>query len=246
MSAKKITRSLDVYVRVSRVGGREGESYITEAVQEERCRALATARGLAVGQVFVDRDQSGGKMVRPAFAEALARIEAGVSGGLIVARLDRFARTLLGGLQTLEQVRTGGRGADDVVAAGGLLLERARRPATAAEPRLSGRGPLRRLREGGRAPAAGRARAVQGRAGAAGKDPRRLQERWRGAAARRRAFALRRLRLPPLARHDQSTRQGVRLLPLQIQPRLPEQGQHLGHPDRALPGRDRAPLPRHR
>src|SRR5438874_865382 len=108
MSAKKITRPLDVYVRVSRVGGREGESYITEAVQEERCRALATARGLAVGQVFVDRDQSGGKMVRPAFAEALARIEAGVSGGLIVARLDRFARTLLGGLQTLEQIRAVG------------------------------------------------------------------------------------------------------------------------------------------
>src|SRR5204863_1931716 len=46
--------------------------------------------------------------VRPAFAEALARIEAGVSGGLIVARLDRFARTLLGGLQTLEQIRAAG------------------------------------------------------------------------------------------------------------------------------------------
>src|SRR5204863_2977252 len=85
-----------------------GESYITEAVQEERCRALALARGLAVGQVFVDRDQSGGKMGRPAFAAALARIERGESGGLMVARLDRFARTLLGGLQTLEQIRAAG------------------------------------------------------------------------------------------------------------------------------------------
>jgi site-specific DNA recombinase len=108
LSPKRITRPLDVYVRVSRVGGREGDSYITEAVQEERCRALATARGLAVGQVFTDRDQSGGKMERPAFAKALARIEAGESGGIIVARLDRFARTLLGGLQTLEQIREAG------------------------------------------------------------------------------------------------------------------------------------------
>ena len=109
VSAKKISKPLDIYVRVSRVGGREGDSYITEAVQEERCRALATARGLTIGHVFTDRDQSGGKMERPAFAQALARIERGESGGLIVARLDRFARTLLGGLQTLEQIRaTGG------------------------------------------------------------------------------------------------------------------------------------------
>jgi DNA invertase Pin-like site-specific DNA recombinase len=108
VSAKKITKPLDIYVRVSRVGGREGESYITEAVQEERCRALASARGLSVGQVFTDRDQSGGKMERPAFAQALARIERGESGGLLVARLDRFARTLLGGLQTLEEIRQAG------------------------------------------------------------------------------------------------------------------------------------------
>ena len=108
MTQKKITKPLDIYVRVSRVGGREGESYITEAVQEERCRALAKARGLALGQVFTDRDQSGGKMERPAFAKALARIERGESGGIIVARLDRFARTLLGGLQTLEEIREAG------------------------------------------------------------------------------------------------------------------------------------------
>jgi DNA invertase Pin-like site-specific DNA recombinase len=108
MSPTKITKPLDIYVRVSRVAGREGDSYITEAVQEERCRALATARGLAIGEVFTERDQSGGKMERPAFAKALARIERGVSGGIIVARLDRFARTLLGGLQTLEQIREAG------------------------------------------------------------------------------------------------------------------------------------------
>jgi site-specific DNA recombinase len=108
MSQKAITKPLDIYLRVSRVGGREGESYITEQVQEERCRALAKARGLMVGEVFRDRDQSGGKMERPAFAQALARIDHGASGGIIVARLDRFARTLLGGLQTLEEIREAG------------------------------------------------------------------------------------------------------------------------------------------
>src|SRR5712692_8857931 len=97
VSPKKITRPLDLYVRVSRVGGREGDSFISPEVQEEKCQALAKARGLKVGQVFTDLDRSGGKMDRPQFKEALARIESGESGGIIVARIDRFARTLLGG-----------------------------------------------------------------------------------------------------------------------------------------------------
>jgi DNA invertase Pin-like site-specific DNA recombinase len=104
VSPRKITRPLDVYVRVSRVGGREGESFISPELQEEKCRALAKARGLQVGQVFTDLDRSGGKMDRPAFKQVLARIEGGESGGVIVARIDRFARTLIGGLQAVESI----------------------------------------------------------------------------------------------------------------------------------------------
>jgi DNA invertase Pin-like site-specific DNA recombinase len=104
VSPKKITRPLDVYVRVSRVGGREGDSFISPELQEEKCRALATARGLQVGEVFTDLDRSGGKMDRPAFKQVLARIEGGESGGVIVARIDRFARTLIGGLQAVENI----------------------------------------------------------------------------------------------------------------------------------------------
>ena len=104
MSPRRITRPLDVYVRVSRVGGREGDSFISPELQEEKCRALAKARGLEVGQVFTDLDRSGGKMDRPAFKQVLARIEGAESGGVIVARIDRFARTLIGGLQAVESI----------------------------------------------------------------------------------------------------------------------------------------------
>ncbi len=114
MSPKgKITKPLDVYVRVSRVGGREGDSFISPAVQEERCRALATARDYRVGEVLTDLDKSGGTMDRPALNEALARIRSGVSGGIIVARIDRFARTMQGALNAIEEIEE----------AGGFLIE---------------------------------------------------------------------------------------------------------------------------
>jgi DNA invertase Pin-like site-specific DNA recombinase len=108
VSPKKITRPLDVYVRVSRVGGREGDSFISPEVQEEKCRALAKARGLNVVHVFTDLDRSGGKMDRPEFKRALTRIESGESGGIIVARIDRFARTLIGGLQAINDINEAG------------------------------------------------------------------------------------------------------------------------------------------
>ena len=44
MSPKKIAQPLDVYVRVSDVRGRSGDSFISPKDQEERCRGLAVAR----------------------------------------------------------------------------------------------------------------------------------------------------------------------------------------------------------
>lgn len=108
MSPKRITLPLDLYIRVSRVGGREGDSFISPELQEEKCRALAKARSLEVGEVFTDLDRSGGKMDRPELNCALERIESGVSGGIIVARIDRFARTLVGGMQAIEAIDKAG------------------------------------------------------------------------------------------------------------------------------------------
>jgi DNA invertase Pin-like site-specific DNA recombinase len=102
------TKPCDIYLRVSRVGGRSGDSFISPEVQRASCEGIAQARGIEVGRVFTDLDQSGGKMDRPALNEALARINAGVSGGIIVARLDRFARTLTGALDTLEEIDAAG------------------------------------------------------------------------------------------------------------------------------------------
>jgi DNA invertase Pin-like site-specific DNA recombinase len=104
VSPKRVSKPLDIYVRVSDVKGRAGDSFISPKDQEERCRALAQSRDFKVGEVLTDLDVSGGKMRRPQLDRAITRIEDGTSGGIIVAKLDRFARTLVGGLQTLEQI----------------------------------------------------------------------------------------------------------------------------------------------
>lgn len=81
---------VDVYIRVSRVGGRE--HLISPEEQEHRARALARERGLRVGKILTDLDESGGKLDRPGLQEALRRVEGGDSGGVIVAWLDRLSR----------------------------------------------------------------------------------------------------------------------------------------------------------
>src|SRR5579862_5270510 len=109
----KIHKPLDIYVRVSDTRGRSGDSFISPKDQEQRCRALAKARGYMIGDVFTDLDVSGGTMDRPQFNKALERIRDGISGGIIVARMDRFSRSLRGAIETLENIEE----------AGGYLIE---------------------------------------------------------------------------------------------------------------------------
>jgi site-specific DNA recombinase len=83
---------MDQYVRVSRVGGREGESFISSDVQREHGQAWARLRGVEVAMVHEDLDQSGGKLDRPGLTALLARIRTGETDGVIVSKLDRLSR----------------------------------------------------------------------------------------------------------------------------------------------------------
>lgn len=108
MSPKRISKPLDIYVRVSDVRGRAGESYISPKDQEERCRAAISSRGLAVGEVFIEEDVSGKSMERPKLAKARKRVEEGVSGGIVVAKIDRFGRTVARALDAIEEIDKAG------------------------------------------------------------------------------------------------------------------------------------------
>lgn len=100
------TAAIDIYIRVSQVGGREGESFISPQVQEERCRAFLAAGGYSTGKVFTDLDKSGRNIERPQFEKAMQRALDGVSGGIVVWKLSRFARNtrlVLDGVEKLEE-----------------------------------------------------------------------------------------------------------------------------------------------
>jgi len=77
-------------------------------VQEEQIRAYALARGRAIETVYCELDRSGTTLDRTLLQQALARIESGQSGGLIVARLDRFARTALEALEAISHIQQAG------------------------------------------------------------------------------------------------------------------------------------------
>jgi DNA invertase Pin-like site-specific DNA recombinase len=95
---------VDGYIRVSRVGDRAGESYISPDVQRHALEAWATERGVELVLHEPEENVSGGTMDRPVFNRLMDRIRSKQSGGLVVYKLDRFARTLVGGLTTLNEI----------------------------------------------------------------------------------------------------------------------------------------------
>ena len=85
---------LDGYIRVSRVNGRGGDSFLSPEQQRDKIEAFARVMGATIVRWHEDLDESGGKTDRPGLNAAMQRIEAGETGGLIVAKIDRFARAV--------------------------------------------------------------------------------------------------------------------------------------------------------
>jgi site-specific DNA recombinase len=116
------------YIRVSKVGGREGESFISPKDQAERIAAWCKAHGHTLVDTIQDLDVSGG-VQRPQLLALLDRIEARDIDGLIVAKLDRFARNITHALGMLDRIhRANGQfvsvseGFDSTTPAGRLAL----------------------------------------------------------------------------------------------------------------------------
>lgn len=108
VKGKAATRRLDGYVRVSRVGGREGDSFVSPQLQRERIEAAARNARADIVEWHEDLDESGGNAERPGFVRALERVESGVTDGIVVAKLDRFARSVLDARKALRRIDEAG------------------------------------------------------------------------------------------------------------------------------------------
>src|SRR5215216_4829706 len=104
----KRSSTADGYIRVSRRAGREGESFISPEVQRKNIESWAKLHDVEIVRFWEEIDQSGAKLERPMFQQALARCEAGETGGIVVARLDRFARSAVDALSSIRRLNDAG------------------------------------------------------------------------------------------------------------------------------------------
>ena len=101
-------QTVDGYIRVSRRAGREGESFISPEVQRKKIADWAKLHDAEIVKWWEEIDQSGAKLQRPMFQQALERCEQGETGGIVVARLDRFARSAVDALESIKRLNEAG------------------------------------------------------------------------------------------------------------------------------------------
>ena len=99
---------MDGYIRVSTVRGRRGERFISPTVQRDLIESWARLHGARVLEVFEELDQSGRRADRRLLDKALRRVDSGISQGIVVAKVNRFGRSLLSGLAAIERVKAAG------------------------------------------------------------------------------------------------------------------------------------------
>lgn len=85
---------VDGYIRVSRVAGRDGERFISPTEQRKGIEGWTRLHNRPLLHVFEDLDQSGKKRHRPGLDQAIERVQRGESDGIVVAKLDRFGRSV--------------------------------------------------------------------------------------------------------------------------------------------------------
>jgi DNA invertase Pin-like site-specific DNA recombinase len=96
------------YVRVSHVGGRDGDSFRSPDDQSSAIEGWVRARGDEVVVLPAELDASGGDRDRPILAEAVAGIERGEFRGLVVAYLSRASRSVSHLLELWDRIEAAG------------------------------------------------------------------------------------------------------------------------------------------
>jgi DNA invertase Pin-like site-specific DNA recombinase len=99
-------------VRVSQVGGREGERFVSPEEQRARIEAACARDGMRLLTVREEPNVSGGKSLegRPGLSAAVAAVESGQADVIAAAYFDRLFRSLATQAEVVERVeRAGGQ-----------------------------------------------------------------------------------------------------------------------------------------
>jgi site-specific DNA recombinase len=98
------------YVRVSRVAGREGESFLSPTLQRERMSAWSEGQGHDLVSITEDLDVSGASTSRTNLEALIEAVESGNLNGVVVASLDRLGRSLPYAIALIDRInRAGGQ-----------------------------------------------------------------------------------------------------------------------------------------
>jgi DNA invertase Pin-like site-specific DNA recombinase len=93
------------YVRVSRLAGRDPTVETSAPDQRRVIDAYAIARHHDLTDPAEDFDQPGTKYERPELQRALEMVERGEADGIVVAKLNRLARSVVDGRRVLQRLR---------------------------------------------------------------------------------------------------------------------------------------------
>jgi DNA invertase Pin-like site-specific DNA recombinase len=117
-----MTRAIGV-VRISRVGGREGERFLSPTIQRERIEDGCKRHELQLIDVLDEPNVSGGRAIakRPALAAALAAVERGQAGAIVFGYRDRADRSIIAGAELCRRMDA----ADALLIAGGEQITHA-------------------------------------------------------------------------------------------------------------------------
>lgn len=108
--AMTATTVLDAVVRVSRRNGRSGDAFMSPTDQRDAIERYAAQHGATIADWHDETDSVSGKTIeRAGLQAALDRALTGHVDGIIVAKLDRFARSVTGGLSAIGRLEAAGK-----------------------------------------------------------------------------------------------------------------------------------------
>jgi len=123
-------KSAVAYVRVSRVGGRGGDSFLSPDIQVEAISAMALRLSFKVIDTITELDASGGDASREGWQRAISMVETGKARAVLVYNLSRFSRSQRDALEAIDRIKAAGgelhsaqEGSFDDSPAGSLLRD---------------------------------------------------------------------------------------------------------------------------